>query len=229
MPHSEHLCSHINTIEDAHEGTIVCTDCGLVLSDQTFIQNDIQYNDFCSEKEEIKDMLERINIPRCYMSDIIKNVNKVEKNKKKIIPYIIYKTLNENDCQISINDISNTSGLNTKNIYKMQEENKSIILEPHKLAEKYCTLLGLNHKMYSVIKGKLEKTDGSGHNPLTVLGAHIHTYCKENKLSKSKKFRIKQIANTLNISCVSIQRYLRENDVSYRFETSTRSRIGELV
>jgi transcription initiation factor TFIIIB Brf1 subunit/transcription initiation factor TFIIB len=89
----------------------------------------------------------------------------------------------------------------------MQEENKSIILEPTKVLEKYCNFLKLDFKTYSLIKNNLPKENLTGHNPLTIIAATIYVYCKKNNI----KLSMKKIALTVNISCVSIQRYIKYN------------------
>lgn len=207
MPHSEHLCEHLNPIDDEREGTIVCTDCGLVLSDQLFVTHDpIKTDKIISiENENVKDILDKMNLPDCYTSHILQNCNEVKSLNKKL-PYIVYKTLNENGCNISIKDVSNVSGVDHKKLYEMQEFDKIIIIEPKKLLEKYCKMLNLDFKIYSLIKEKLPETFQSGHSPLTIIATHIYKHSKDNNC----KLSMKKIANVLQISHVSIQRYLKE-------------------
>lgn len=212
MPHNEHLCSHINQVDDVREGMTVCTDCGLVISDKYFLQSDYIPKNEGSEKDGIKDMLEKINIPNCYISDILKNYNAETKKEAKKLPYIIYQTLNQKDCAISIKDISNVTGIADKKLYKMQKNDQVIILKPSKLLEKYCTMFNFNFKTYSVIKEKIPEKFTSGHNPLTIIAAHIYAYSRDNKL----KLSMKKIAHLIQISPVSIQRYLNKNAVSFR-------------
>jgi transcription initiation factor TFIIIB Brf1 subunit/transcription initiation factor TFIIB len=102
-------------------------------------------------------------------------------------------------------DISAITGLKNNSIYSMQEKDKVIILKPNEMLEKYCKYLNLDFKAYSVIKEKISTSLQSGHNPLTIIGANIYVYCKEKKLNYS----MKKIASTLNISCISIQRYIK--------------------
>jgi response regulator of citrate/malate metabolism len=72
------------------------------------------------------------------------------------------------------------------------------------MLEKYCVMLKLDFKDYSVIKETIQRSLKTGHNNLTIIGANIYLHCKERK-----KIPIKVIARTLNISCISIQRYLK--------------------
>lgn len=205
MPHPENLCSHTNHIIDEREGTIVCTDCGLVLTDKIFHET-LAVNDITTELiVRIKDILERLFLPDCFTSDIIRKYRNLP-NKKYLLEYVIYLTLHENGFPISIKDIAFVCGIPDSKIYDLQEQNTSICLQPKDLLEKYCINLQLDYKTYSLIKKELPLEIKTGHNPLTVIAATIYTYSKNNKL----KLSMKQIASAVNISTVSIQRYIRK-------------------
>ena len=94
MPHAEYLCNH-KIVDDERNGCSVCTECGFVLESQLFIQNfkEFQFEEIPAKnleiKEEIRELLHRINLPDLYSSQITKNVYG---KKKKDIPYTIYKT-----------------------------------------------------------------------------------------------------------------------------------------
>ena len=210
MYNHENFCTHINIITDEHEGSIICIDCGLVISDNLYIENCFKFQGSdvtCNDIEEIKELLERLNFPTSFALDIYKNVQKgleLKKVKKYLIPFTVYQTLNEMGYPISIKDIVAVSGISENYIYDMQNNEDSIILNHMLLLEKYCTLLGFDFKTYSVIKELLPNLN-TGHNPLTVIASVIYKYCKENKLKYSMKF----IASTVGISSVSIQRFLK--------------------
>ena len=196
-------------VVDEREGTVVCIDCGLVLSQYYVSQAN---TNFCGGNfmvEEIKEVLERLNLPQFFSEDIFNKIklSKKENTKKKsLVPYFVYKTLNELGFPVSIKDISAVSGVSENDIYNMQESEQSLILSPVSLLEKYCKLLGLNDfKTYSLIKETLPTTD-TGHNPLTVIASTIYKYCKKTGL----KYSMKQIASTVGISSVSIQRYIKK-------------------
>jgi len=204
-------CQHINEIIDEREGTIICYDCGLVLSNYFFTQPQPQHSFFTPSSilEEIKELLERLNLPQIFAHDIYENLMKLSpktnSKTKKLIPYFVYKTLNEIGCPVSIKDISSVSGISENDLYDMQQS-ETLVLNPHALLEKYCKLLGLSDfKIYSVIKEKMPIID-TGHNPLTIIASLIYKYCKENNL----KYSMKEIASTVGISSVSIQRYIKK-------------------
>jgi transcription initiation factor TFIIIB Brf1 subunit/transcription initiation factor TFIIB len=196
----------LNEIIDEREGTYICTDCGLVL-------NALVYNEYHpvekmvddENKQQVKEILERLHLPECFLNTILDNFNNRQKHTKKTLMFSIYQTLNELNFPISIKEISAVSGLSDVQIYDVQAENETILLKPDDLLEKYCKMLNFDYKVYSLIKGSLPSDSKTGHNPLTIIGTAIYVYCKRNKV----KYSMKHIANVCNISCVSIQRYLK--------------------
>jgi transcription initiation factor TFIIIB Brf1 subunit/transcription initiation factor TFIIB len=206
----------MNTLIDEREGTIVCTCCGLVVDEKIYNFYDSNLSspedgqNSCF-KNDVREILSKLQLPDVYMTQIVKNFQneiKQKRNKKELLPYVIYKTLNENGVPISIKDISSISGFTDICIYDMQESNKSLIIHPSDLLEKYCSYLGLDYKTYSLIKKLLPKENISGHNPLTIIAATIYKFCKSNNI----KISMKKISSTVKISCVSIQRYLKNNE-----------------
>jgi transcription initiation factor TFIIIB Brf1 subunit/transcription initiation factor TFIIB len=209
MSFANHTCEHLNEVVDEREGTVICVDCGLVLSQYFIPQTNTNFCGGTFLVEEIKEVLERLHFPQSFSEDIFKNIKiaKKENTKKKcLVPYFVYKTLNELGFPVSIKDISAVSGVSENDIYSMQESEQSLVLSPFALLEKYCIILGLSdYKTYSVIKETLPTVD-TGHNPLTVIASTIYKYCKANGL----KYSMKQIASTIGISSVSIQRYIKK-------------------
>jgi transcription initiation factor TFIIIB Brf1 subunit/transcription initiation factor TFIIB len=212
MPYPENLCAHFNSVIDEKEGSVICTDCGLVIEEKLFkFYEPSQGENKSFLEEEVNEILTKLGLPDVFSKSIVKNLeneNVEKRTKKGFLEYVIYKTLNENSIPISIKEISSVSGISDTNIYNMQENNKSLILEPCELLEKYCSYLGLNYKTYSLIKKELPSQNISGHNPLTIIAATIYQYCKNNSI----KLSMKKIANTVKISCVSIQRYLKQKN-----------------
>ena len=218
MPHAEHLCSHLNQITDEVRGEIVCTDCGLVVCEQFFKFYGNENNMLTSENEnekqkDVNEMLEKLNLPICFSNTILENF-KSHKNakKKEFTPFAIYSTLNKEGFPISIKEISAVSGYTDSDIYRMQE-NEVIILDPHLLLEKYCNHLSIDHSTYTVIKTGLPERNETGHTPQTIVGSTIYCYFKR---YFPKKYSMKVIAKTVNTSCISIQRYLKKNELSFR-------------
>jgi transcription initiation factor TFIIIB Brf1 subunit/transcription initiation factor TFIIB len=206
MPNSESLCQHLNEIIDQRQGDVICTDCGLVLSEVYYKENNFVYNKSKHEKQnEVDEILERLHLPECFTSDILVDYDKTKTNKKNCLIFSIYHTLNKLGFPISLKEISSVTGVSDSKIYDVQNVNESVYLSPEQLLEKFCKILNLNYNAYTVIKESLPKTLKTGHNPLTIAATYIHIYCKKNKL----KYSMKKIATVCNISCISIQRYLK--------------------
>ena len=209
------LCNHLNEIIDENRGDIICTDCGLVLSDKLFInyKGNEENKNTSIDGNEINEYLEKLNLPTCFSSKILDNYKKTrngKRKKKELLPYTIYKCLNDEGFPISMKEISAVSGFTDSKLYSMQEE--AIILKPCQLLEKYCKILGLDYSTYRVIKTALPTSKLTGHNPLTIVGSVLYAYLKKHK---PRKFPMKTIAKVVNTSCISIQRYLKNNELSF--------------
>lgn len=210
-------CKHINQITDEREGTLVCVDCGLVLSEHVFLY-DNDYNSSHTKNEsvlqnEISEILERLNLPQSYIENVEENFKSITTKKNinlnTILAASVYKTFNKEKNTLSIKDVSAASGISAR---KISSFNKSIhILKTENILEKYCKINNLDFKNYAVIKEDLKKYKILGHNPLTLVGSVIYMHCKKNKIKRS----MKDIAQSLGISIVSIQRFIK-NELSFR-------------
>lgn len=202
MSCKKNSCQHINQIIDEHEGTYICTDCAQVVS-----------NFFCEEKfqrldnilppqqNEATEILSRLNLPDGFI-DFIEEKNDKDKTNITTNATKIYLTTNINNSVVTLKEISAITGINSKKIAKKETN----IIDKYLLLEKYCALLDLNYKTYTVIKEKLKTYQLSGHNPLTVVASAIYIHSKENKL----KLSMKKISDCFGISSISIQRYLKK-------------------
>lgn len=197
-------CKHINQIVDVHEGSYICTDCARVISDY-FYEESYQRQDknLIPSQNETSEILSRLNLPDSFKDYIEENQKPICNKTNSIVNATnIYLTTNTNNSVVTLKEISAITGINGKKIAK----NKINIIDKHLLLEKYCTLLNLNYKTYTVIKEKLKTYQLSGHNPLTVVASAIYRHSKENKL----KLSMKKISDTFGISSISIQRYLKK-------------------
>lgn len=194
-PYSE-LCEHKNQIIDEHEGIYVCEDCAKVI-DNFYIES---YEDKYEKKEfnlnpVISEFTNRLNIPTLDLVD--------KKNELKSVSSIYLKA-NKCNYSVTLKEISAISGYSAKQIGK-ETKNTINLLDISSLLEKYCKLLDLNYKTYSLIKETINKVNISGHNPLTIVASHIYKYLKDQK----KKISMKKICEVVGISSISIQRYLK--------------------
>ena len=220
MDKHESACSHLNQIEDYHEGNIVCTSCGLVLSSLYLSQvNSTSYEEFSNNNNnnnnfnnnnnneillEIQNLLDRIHVPTCYGHKIESYYKKnfTTKSTKGLV-FSIYKNLNDMGIPVSMKEISNVANVSKSLLNKVQCDNNCVELNPSTLVDKYCTMLGLSFTIATLIKRNIELAPASGHNPNSVVASTIYQVCKKNKL----KISIKKISQVTSVSCISIQRY----------------------
>ena len=204
MDSQGNICKHLNEIIDHIQGDIICTDCGLVLS-AFYVSN---YNcTFESEKsnEYVLEILARLNLPKYFGVDIEKNLDRLtekEKSQESTMAFVIYKTLNDLGCGVTLKDINSVTGFTDSQIYNKQGSNETVIIDPYNSVEKYCALLCLTKQSIAVIKGNIS-LNKTGHNPSTIIGSAIFKYCKDKKLA----ITLDKIARTLNISPISIRRF----------------------
>jgi transcription initiation factor TFIIIB Brf1 subunit/transcription initiation factor TFIIB len=210
MDFAENNCEHLTYADDPHEGTVVCLNCGLVLSnlfsDQISNleqqQQQRSTEDFCLN--EIQDLLDRIHIPACY-GHHIKNFLKKNftTNSKKAIAFSVFKVLNDMDIPVSMKELSLATDLHKKTIHKAQTLDHVVSIDFSEIVEKYTKLLHLPFETTTVIKEKILTAPVTGHNPNSVLAAIIYQVCKAEK----RKVSIKTISAVTKVSCISIQRY----------------------
>ena len=201
--HSD-LCEHKNQVIDEHEGIYICEDCAKVL-DNIYIepfdsnfkteitfdnQNVLNSNKISSE------FIHRLNIPDLNVED--------KKNELKCASNI-YLEANKSNCTVTLKEISAISGYSCKQISKETKNTVTLLNQPT-LIEKFCKLLNLDYKTYTVIKENISKKEQSGHNPLTIVASHIYLHLKK---EKKKKISMKKICDVVGISSISIQRYLK--------------------
>lgn len=210
MDTTSNICKHLNEIIDERQGDVICTDCGLVLS-AVYLSNFNSTSNSEKSNEYVLEILSRLNLPKFFAFDITTKIEGMgkEKRKESMLAFVIYKTLNELGCGVTLKEINSVTGFTDNQIYNKQKSNETIILDPSTSLEKYCALLGLQRQSYAVIKGRMSKKK-TGHNPTTIIASEIYQYCKENKIG----INIEKIAQTLKVSPISIRRYykLKKNE-----------------
>lgn len=202
-------CEHNYPVIDEHEGTTVCCDCGLVLEKEIYmapIQREESitptlYDSTHSKgRNEAIELLNRLNLP----TDMLNQLPHSQQNITNL-----YDVINKH-AVVTTKEFCAASGIQNKKLVKMNQ-NRIIDTNIFLLLEKYCKLLNLTYRDYTLIKAELEQRPPSGHPPLTIIGYYISQYCRANKLRKS----VKQICSVLAISVISIQRY-RKHELSCR-------------
>lgn len=223
-------CSHTNEIVDERSGDIICQDCGLVIDvyyfNERFVENenrDIPQN----ASSYLYEVIDRLHVPESVLPFVYRKINEGSANERKkpkelFLAKCLYKTLCEINIPFSVKDISAVTGLSQVKLCSNGEntdpnqshlvsvDNSSItVINKEDILERACAKLELNYKTYTLIKETLDSKN-NGFNPSTVISAYIYLFCKKNKI----KISLKKISNVTGISCMSIQRFIKKNDLS---------------
>lgn len=204
------VCKVEDLILDHAAGCYVCVKCGYVKDSYYFFEADKASTSYASLSnktiEAISDILDRIHISTVYNKEIAlyhqKNYSKF--NMENLV-MSIYRVINKYGFNISLNHLMQISGLKGKRIFKSQKPNENILLDITEMIERFIQPLDLTYKDVSLIKEQIKSQPLSGHTPLTVIAGNIYLYCKTN----NKHITIKKISLTTQVSCISIQRYIR--------------------
>jgi transcription initiation factor TFIIIB Brf1 subunit/transcription initiation factor TFIIB len=214
-------CQHEIDIIDPHEGTIICTNCGLV-KDLYFQENNKSFEtpitgDLLGQVENI---LEQLHLPQQFSNAIKNNLYPLSSSKKffkpkcktyniKKVASTIYQTVNKENSTILLKDILNLSKLTSSQI-KTQDVS---IVNLEYVIEKYTKRFNLSFNNNTVIKEEILKYNNTGFQPLTIIGGIIYRHLIKLNLRKS----MKEVAKILGISTISIQRFLKyQNEISSR-------------
>lgn len=218
-------CLHTEEIIDHHEGTIICTDCGVVKD--PYYDATIQKDNFLKRDSlcEIENFMDQLHLPSEFIELISSNLSK-SKNKNsnsnskmvnqrkrifsvKKLATEIYNTVNDKNSNLLLKDISNFS-----HVAPHQIKSKDILLvNLEDILERYTTKFNMSFQTYTVIKDELNKFKNTGFQPLTIIGGLIYSHFLKNR----KKISMRKISEILGISSISIQRFLKyNNEISSR-------------
>lgn len=212
-------CSHETELLDDREGHYVCLLCGLVLEEFFYDPNLTFQNSspFGSQKlidksdhwlGDVYDILDKINLPRRFSSDIIHHFNTchLTKNRKNLLMSIYYVLNDKLGVSLTLAEITNVMGC-AKNEIRNQHrpETLNVSLDKDALTEKYCSMLGLDFKTASLIKEEILTIKKAGHSPTTIVAGTIYLVCKRLKLKRT----IKNVSDVTSVSAISIQRFVK--------------------
>lgn len=214
-------CSHINQITDATVGDEICTDCGLVI-DRVFIfpNKEKNFRNFSIDDDNfLVELLEKLHLPKNIASHVDKEFSRIGTSNARYtnlsVAQCLYRTAAKLGLPITARDICAVSGFSSKKILEesftcIQEQDSSIIcISIDDILEKVCSRLCICYKVFTLIK-KSVKIRYSGFNPATVATAYIYLYCKKNL----KSIKLKDICSISGISCMSVHRFIKKNDLS---------------
>lgn len=211
-------CSNSYEVIDTRTGDYVCSGCGFVIDRYYEIipttQND--QRDYGEVEGYLHEILEKLNLPK-YIAAYVKLNMKDRANKEKHIINELYRVLPQLNIPFSRKDLEAVSGIESKIIYAAAPKNvdNMVVISVKDVLERYCRKLNLNFEEYSLIKKSIPDKN-YGFNPATVASAYIYIYCKKNK----KKIKLKEISEVTGVTCMSVHRFMRKNDLSCRTKNS---------
>lgn len=207
-------CDNPTPIIDQHEGSEVCSSCGLVLNFVICHEN-INYKDELFNNNSIFiEYLHRLNAPSTLYVECENFLSNLTiKNEREALT--LYVILLHQKIPRTLKEICSVTGSNTNILWKSLAEYQKTsgdvsIIHPIDLTERACSILGLSFQNSNQIKKKVLSTYNNfpNHHPSSIVGMNIYTHCKENKV----KLSMKEIAEHLSISVISIRRLLKHTD-----------------
>lgn len=176
------------------------------------MQNESSLNFKTDEKNNceilnlIRNILDNIHVSSIYVELIFQFIiSHCDDKKLPTVLFAIYHVLNKHQVTITMRELAAISTISTKQMNKVQKHNQNINLTYVDLMEKYARLLDLSYPIRLQMKEKILQAPNSGHNPCSLVAAVIYSVCKEQQLGIS----MKTIASLMQVSCISIQRYLK--------------------
>lgn len=213
-------------------GDNICTDCGTVL-DKIFISTDAitskerNFKNLSGNDEFLAEMLEKLHLSSYIANHVYSELSSTQgfqlDYSNLALARGLYQTLAKLGFAISAKDVCAVSGFPSKKILntgQVKETKTSssirgaseiICLKIDDILERLCGKLGISYKEYTVIK-KSVAVRYSGFNPATVASSYIYLYCRKNL----KKIKLKAICEASGISCMSVHRFIKKNDLSFR-------------
>ena len=225
-------CDHVSIQEDNGEGNSVCVNCGLILEvvysyNQTYIHQNTGSEKDISEKnlnkdkeillkrrkneiELIKQLQELWHFPKNVITKTITLFlklaqGKTQLHKKSHFAFAFYKTLIDNKCSHSINEICYLFDISSIKTFSKLAFREQIELPPNisDFLSRFCSNLEFNfkqkQKIFSIFKNiKLPPNI----KPETICALIILHYHKEEKT----KWNTKEIANRCEITYQTLQK-----------------------
>lgn len=205
-------CSHTDVIEDEHEGTTVCTFCGLVLGPLMLGWKQVCMHTAKSLSEHfIYDSCDRANISNIAAVQSCERFKQLRTELDKtfkdnpIAAYAIYESLNQLHIGRSPNEILKITGVEKDDFYcvehKINLSEKNI--DPADSIERFCKHLYLNYTQIESIKLHFSNLEYLGNiQPNSTIAAVIYLYSKQHNLGKTAQ----KIGEICDISCANVHK-----------------------
>lgn len=207
-----HECKHLNCVEDEN---IVCTDCGLVLSEYYMVSN--YFMGYSGEFQEesskyydnslyfkVLDLAHKLHLENTsFKEEILHSVqcHPVSSAENESVVYYAYEYLMKAKNYIKLSVLCNMCGVAERKMRRFVFT--SCGFESDGLITKTCRLLELTYSEEEMLKQKMKQKKNSGHAPATELGGYLFTTFNE-------KLPLKKICEVLGVNPVSVRRYAKK-------------------
>lgn len=195
-------CLHTDEILDHHTGSYVCIHCGLVKDvffQPIIYKNHKVYNEYT---DLVSNLIEKFNLSDNYIQSV---KNKLSNDNIKSVVSEVYKNVNKKHTRLLLKNITNLTGLKSREI---KSENIHVVnLED--IVNKYTSMMNIPFKDVTLFKSIISSFENTGYQPLSIIGGLLYMYFVKRCQKKSMKY----IANILGINLISIQRFVKKNNV----------------
>lgn len=202
-------CQHIDEVLDQHTGDYICIHCGLVKDPfyQNIVLEKYDINLTQDRSDLVSNLIEKFNLADNHI-EFIKAKLDHSSNNLKVIASEVYKNVNKNHTTLLLKNITNLTGLKSceiksENIHEVNLED--III-------KYMSLMNIPYKEAALFKRIIEPLENTGYQPLSIIGGLLYMYFAK----RYKKKSMKSIASLLGINLISIQRFVKKNNVLFK-------------
>lgn len=204
----EEKCSHPNCVEDEN---LVCTDCGLVISN---IFQDASpgvlwpnHSELPFEKSplynKVQDLAHILHLDETSFSEEILSSIRMKPSwmrDDEALVFYTYDYLIKAKNYIKFPFLCKLCGVSEKKMSRYTFLTCGFSSDD--LISKSCKLFNLTYSEEKLLKNKMAQKKISGHAPATVLGGYLFSLF-------STKLTMKKICTVLNINSVSVRRYIK--------------------
>lgn len=206
----ERACSHFYPVEDVHEGTLVCPDCGLVLQDRTMVSSTqntkSESHQLEAHYETFKDVCHRLHLPPSFIIKTFKSNWIIPAKPEQILPSMlgaIYITLVKIQEPRSLHNLCQAFRIRTEEVWPYAFQGQAGITYPHQIVELALCPLALPYNDVNQIRTIIkENYDKLPYSPRTVVATAAYLYLKDTPHHQS----LTNIAKALDVSVMSLHR-----------------------
>ena len=215
-------CPHINQVIDEAEGSEVCTDCGLVLSNNLFVDDrcgiqkkiPIHINYIDKYHDIMQETCAKMHISSAYADKayMLFKKQRTEKNKMlndhdALAAYCIYVVLKNEDAHRSIRQISAYTDVSMKRLWLIEKVygRLSEPINTRQIIGAYYHYFDLCYKDLKVLQTAVDLFSERDYTPNTLAASLIYVYCSLLKV----KCPLNKAADVFNISTMSIHRCVK--------------------